>query len=159
MGAEFKIVLPLAAQGEKPRSQTGSTMKLDPALPLYGKHVLLVDDDFDALDLYQRLLAEAGARATAASSTEEALSAYALERPDVIVCDIGMPFMDGYEFVRRLRRKEMDADGQLTPVVAVTAYARAEDRSKALAEGFSQYLAKPLDADKLLNTLGLALAA
>jgi CheY-like chemotaxis protein len=111
--------------------------------------VLVVDDEPDARALVQSVLEDGGAIVTVAKSAAEGLAAIASGLPDVIVSDIGMPEADGYEFVRRLRQLPREKGGRI-PAVALTAYARAEDRRKALLAGFQNHAAKPVDPQELV---------
>jgi PAS domain S-box-containing protein len=111
---------------------------------LRGVRVLVVDDDDDSRDLVVSILQKCQAIPLSASSAEQALSLILSERPDVIVSDIGMPGMDGYDLMRAIRALP-DERAQRVPAVAVTAYARSEDRRRALAEGFQLHLAKPIE--------------
>ncbi len=105
----------------------------------------MVDDDQDARDLIEAVLVDAGAFACAASSVKEGLVALAEFKPDVVVSDIGMPGDDGYAFIHRIRALPRAAGGAVA-AVALTAYARAEDRVRLLAAGFDNHVAKPVDA-------------
>ena len=120
--------------------------------PLVGLRVLLVDDDEDTLEMLKMFMRRAGAEVTGAPSATAALDALERVRPDVIVADIGMPGVDGYEFVRRLRALGADHGGH-TPAVALTAYAAESDRVRALRTGFQAHLAKPIDPAALIATL------
>ena len=100
-------------------------------------HVLVVDDEADARELVQAALEGGGAIVTLASSSAEALEAIRVRKPDVVVSDIGMPDEDGYVFIRKLRELPRDGGGRI-PAVALTAYARADDRRKALVAGFQK---------------------
>ncbi|HEX3854906.1 MAG TPA: ATP-binding protein [Polyangiaceae bacterium] len=111
---------------------------------LRGIRVLVVDDDDDSRDLAVSILEKCQAIAVPASSAEEALSIIVSEHPDVLVSDIGMPGMDGYDLMRAVRALP-DERAQRVPAVAVTAYARSEDQQRALAEGFQLHLAKPIE--------------
>ena len=84
-----------------------------------------------------------------ASSASEAMARILAERPDVLVCDIGMPGEDGYTFIRRLRSIEQ-TQGRALPAVALSAYARSDDRTKAIRSGFQNHLAKPVEPAELL---------
>jgi CheY-like chemotaxis protein len=118
--------------------------------------VLCIDDDDDARDLVRRVLGACGAAVRTAGSSREGLAAVDQDRPDVIVCDIGMPVEDGYHFVRELRARPADAGGR-TPAVALTAFARPDDRTRAVLAGFQVHLAKPVDAAELIaHVAGLA---
>jgi PAS domain S-box-containing protein len=115
---------------------------------LAGLPVLVVDDEPDVLDLIARVLREAGAQVRTASNAQEALSVLRTAAPRVLVSDIGMPEMDGYELLRRARRLET-AGARLT-AIALTAFARPEDRKRALDAGFDEYLSKPMEPQELV---------
>jgi CheY-like chemotaxis protein len=114
--------------------------------------VLVVDDDADARDIVATLLSRAGASVTRASGAGEALKLLQMEVPDVILSDIGMPGQDGYSFMRELRTRPKDEGGQV-PAVALTAYARPDDRFRALSSGFQMHLAKPVEVRELLQVV------
>jgi len=116
--------------------------------PLQGIRLLVVDDEPDARELLSTILQEAGAEVAAAGSADEALAAFERVRPDVLVSDIGMPHGDGYSLIRRVRLLEGDC-GSRIPAVALTAFARAEDRSEALGCGFQAHLPKPIEPSEL----------
>ena len=116
---------------------------------LTGLRVLVVDDDQDARDLLSSVLERCGASVTGASSAAEAFTLLERERPDVLVSDIGLPGEDGYSLVRRLRSLAPHGGGA-TPAIAVSGYARAEDRRRALDEGFQAHLAKPVELTQLV---------
>ena len=116
--------------------------------PLKGLRVLVVDDDADAREMLTMILEEAGADVTAASSADEAVAVFEGLRPAVVVSDIGMPGGDGYSLIRRLRALEGDGAAAI-PAVALTAYAREEDRAQALGCGFQAHLAKPIEPGEL----------
>ncbi len=120
-----------------------------PAAALSGVHVLVVDDQLDTRDLIERLLSERGAAVTTATSAGEALARIEAATPDVLVADIAMPAVDGYELIRRLRVRAHGA----VPAVALTAFARDEDRARALAAGYDEHLAKPVEAAALLSAV------
>ena len=154
-GATFIVQLPLIAvyaepaKGRRhPRAELHQSEPL-PEVSLANVHVLIVDDDSDARDLMQRLLQLAGATVSMASSASEAMARILAERPDVLVCDIGMPGEDGYTFIRRLRSIEQ-TQGRALPAVALSAYARSDDRTKAIRSGFQNHLAKPVEPAELL---------
>jgi CheY-like chemotaxis protein len=119
---------------------------------LTGTHVLAVDDDADALRLLAEILQAAGASVTTANSGAAALETIMVTPPDVIVADIGMPGMDGFELVERLRRSP-DARVRDIPAAALTAYARSEDRAHTLQRGFEMHLAKPIDPVELVSAV------
>jgi CheY-like chemotaxis protein len=120
--------------------------------PLSGVRVLLVEDDPDSRELLEVVFRGAGMIVDSASSVAEAFEVLMVNRPDVIVSDIGMPFENGYSFLRNLRQVLL-AEGTTIPAVAVTGFARPEDRERAFAAGFSAHLAKPIDPDQVLRVL------
>ena len=115
---------------------------------LRGIKLLVVDDEPDARELLSIILEEAGAEVATAGSADEALAAFERLRPDVLVSDIGMPGGDGYSLIQRVRLLEGD-QGRSVPAVALTAFARAEDRSEAIGRGFQAHLPKPVEPDEL----------
>lgn len=119
---------------------------------LQGAHVLIVDDEPDALSLIGEVLETVGARITIASSAEQALSRLDVEVPDVVITDLGMPRMDGFQLMERIRQHPNPRVREL-PAAALTAYARSEDRVKALQAGFQIHLAKPIDPAELVTTV------
>jgi signal transduction histidine kinase len=120
---------------------------------LRGRRVLVVDDEADARELLVAALSRYGATVASAASAPEGRTELLRQRPDVVVCDIEMPDEDGYSFIRGLRQLPADAGGAL-PAVALTAYAGAEDRARALAAGFEEHLAKPASPAELAALVG-----
>jgi len=116
---------------------------------LDGVRVLTVDDDADALTLGRDILEAAGAEVTGCDSATRALEEIQAVRPDVLIADIGLPRVDGYELIKRIRQLP-DARLRNIPAAALTAYARAEDRVKSLQSGFQIHLAKPIDPAELV---------
>ena len=159
-GAVFEIVLPIAALSPRtptpeevsPPSELVSRPRAVTAESLAGVHVLVVDDEADARELLAAALQEAGAFVTAAASVAEALAVVATTAISVVVSDVGMPVEDGYTFLRRLRAEAPVALRQI-PALALTAYARAEDRQRATSAGFQEHAAKPIDPDVLVSTV------
>jgi CheY-like chemotaxis protein len=119
---------------------------------LRNVRVLAVDDEPDALALVSEVLEAAGARVVTASSAELALKLLEGEPPDVIVADLGMPLVDGFQFIDRVRHHR-ESRVRAVPAAALTAYARSEDRMKALAAGFQIHLAKPIEPAELVTTV------
>lgn len=117
---------------------------------LTGKHILLVDDEPDAIDVMAQLIRHCGATVTTAASVHEALECATRIRPDVVVSDIAMPERDGYDLLRNLRDLPQTRD---IPAIALTAYARQEDRVRALSEGFQAHLAKPVEPNELITVI------
>ena len=154
LGATFSVNLPVSImQVESERERTHPTAELSDAdalaMPrLDGAHVFIVDDEPDARELLLRVLVDQGATVTAFESADAALTALAASRPSVIVSDVGMPGTDGYQMIRTLRASE-PRDSRI-PALALTAFARAEDRKRALVAGFQAHLAKPFDVAELV---------
>ena len=111
---------------------------------LQGIRILFVEDDTDARELVREVLERCGAVVTTAASTPGALLLLREDRPDVLISDIGMPGLDGYELIRRVRQMERTA-GPETPAIALTAYAGAEDRRRALESGYQVHIPNPVD--------------
>ncbi len=114
--------------------------------------VLVVDDEPDARALVKRLLENCEAVVTTAASASEALEALRRAKPDVVISDIGMPGEDGYALIRMVRALPPDEGGDV-PAVALTAYARSEDRTRALLSGFQSHVAKPVEPTELVATV------
>jgi CheY-like chemotaxis protein len=129
----------------------------DTAAPsLAGLQILLVDDEPDTLTMFRDALEGAGARVRAVPNAAEALRAAESWRPDLLVSDLGLPGMDGYELLQTLRHRSLP---HAFPAVAVSAYASTDDRTRALAVGFTAHVAKPIDPAALVRALGSALPA
>lgn len=159
-GSTFLINLPLTvihpehgdAERVHPRSAIASSPTEVRGISLRGVKVLVVDDEADARALVQRVLTIAGADVSTASSAAEALKIIETRPLDVLVSDVGMPGEDGYELIRKVRMLGEGA-GRIR-AVALTAYARLEDRTKAMLSGYQMHLAKPVDARELIVTVG-----
>jgi len=149
-GARFRITFPFAnARAEnEPSTVTNHETRDD----LKGLHLLVVDDDRDSCDLMSFVLQKAGAEVDTANSTREALEKCAQTEFDVVISDIGLPDEDGYAFIRKLRNDSQAASHE-RPAIALTAYARDEDRQKSLSSGFQSYLSKPVDVKKLIRMI------
>jgi PAS domain S-box-containing protein len=119
---------------------------------LEGLRILVVDDEFDARTLLTAMLERCEAQVVAVSSSREALESIAGWKPDVLIADIGMPVEDGYGLIRKVRAMPAERGGE-TPALALTAYARTEDRMRALAEGYQVHLAKPVDRFELADAV------
>jgi CheY-like chemotaxis protein len=122
---------------------------------LSGLNVLLVDDDSDTLTLMATALKRRQANVTAVSSAGEAIQAITRKRPDVLVSDIAMPDEDGYGLIKKIRALE-NGVAENIPAVAITAYAKEEDRERALSAGFQIYLAKPVELTELISVVARA---
>jgi signal transduction histidine kinase/integral membrane sensor domain MASE1 len=152
-GATFVVTLPLAEEGAGEAAD--APVEIPPAFDLRGVSALVVDDEPDARELLRRLMHEHGCDVAVAGSADEALQALAARRFDLLLTDIGMPDMDGYELLDRMRAETPPA---MPVAIAVTAFARAEDRDRALAAGFAGHLAKPVNPARLLQLLARLLA-
>ncbi|MDQ3487838.1 MAG: ATP-binding protein, partial [Acidobacteriota bacterium] len=119
---------------------------------LQGVTVLVVDDHADARDLIQRVLGDCGAVVHVAASADEAVRLVMEHKPDVLVSDIGMPGADGYELLRRIRALDPEQGGRVA-AIALTAFARSEDRTRALRAGFVVHVSKPVDPSELIATV------
>jgi len=158
-GAAFTVLLPVrsAAAGEcvPPRAVVAAVETAapweNPAL-LRGLHVLVVEDEEDTRDLLVAALEQHGARVTAVSSAAAALEHLDAGPADVLVSDLAMPDEDGYALIRQVRERPA-AQGGCIPAAALTAYARAEDRLRALEAGYQTHLAKPVDPSELIATV------
>jgi PAS domain S-box-containing protein len=117
---------------------------------LAGARVVVVDDEHDTRELLVRILESRGAVVRGASSAPEALDLVFAGAADLLVSDIGMPGMDGYQLMRRLRERERERQARPLPAIAVTAYARDEDRQRSLVAGYQMHIAKPVDPRELL---------
>jgi PAS domain S-box-containing protein len=128
----------------------GATGLADACIRIEGVRVLVVDDEPDARGVVERVLRDCGAAVATAASAREALERLEGERFDVLVSDIGMPGEDGYALIRRVRGLGVERGGAI-PAVALTAYARAEDRMKAVLAGFQMHVAKPVEPAELVT--------
>jgi CheY-like chemotaxis protein len=115
--------------------------------------LLVIDDDGDARELLSLVLQHHGAQVTMVESAHDAMEALDRSAPDLIVCDIGMPGEDGYTFIRRVRTLQKGV--ARVPAIALTAYARVEDRRQAVAAGFQLHVAKPIDPPELVTAIAL----
>ena len=114
--------------------------------------MLVVDDEADARDLIKRVLGDCDADVHAAGTAAEALAIIERDRPHVLVSDIGMPHVDGFELLRRVRALGEGRGGKI-PAIALTAFARSEDRTRALRAGFLVHVSKPVEPSELVATV------
>ena len=110
--------------------------------------VLVVDDEADSRELICYALVEWGAEVLGAESVRDAIDKFATFKPDIVISDIGMPGEDGYVLIRKLR--ELDKD---IPAIALTAYARSEDRTRAISSGYQQHVTKPVEPIELATAI------
>jgi PAS domain S-box-containing protein len=155
LGAIFTVKLPvIAAYANEPGSErvhpaSGGNVSLLPPPNLDGVKVLVVDDEPDTRDMLRVMVGQFGAEVKTCSSSSEALNLLKDWEPDVILSDIEMPDEDGYELIRKVRQTEASTGGRLVPAVALTAYARVEDRVRALSAGYQMHIAKPAEPAEL----------
>jgi CheY-like chemotaxis protein len=155
-GASFLVALPLpavhSAEEAPPRAHPRAEIEVSGPCAntsLAGVRVLVVDDDPDGRELVRALLENCDATVTAAGSAAEALAHLQSSPPDILVTDIGMPAVDGYDLLRQVRQLPPERGGKV-PAIALTAFARSSDRTRALLAGFQIHLAKPIEAPELI---------
>ncbi|HEX6242755.1 MAG TPA: response regulator, partial [Polyangiales bacterium] len=156
-GTTFQVRLPLDVPGwagdeSDDRITTPSTAAAAMQHCVRGLRVLVVEDDADSRELVERLLEEAGCHVSTAACAREALDHLSHEFFDLLISDIGLPDQDGYALLAGLRQRTEPRVAHM-PAVALTAFARSEDRARALRAGFQAHLAKPVDPAELLATV------
>jgi CheY-like chemotaxis protein len=157
-GATFRVQLPvmIVHHDRRPGAHEHPTARRTAPLGalggLAGVRVLAIDDEEDALGLLRVVLETAGAEVVTESSAAAALARVGEVKPDVLVVDLGMPQMNGFEFIARIR-DAANADVRDIPAAALTAFARSDDRTKALKSGFEMHLAKPVDPGELVASV------
>lgn len=155
-GATFTVQLPLmvtrrsdAGDPARRHPTAGGDTSFDCPPSLTGLRVLVVDDEPDTRELLRKVLEGCGSEVTTAGSAAEALAAFAESKPDVLISDIGMPEEDGYELIGKVRAREKGTTDRI-PAIALTAYARVEDRVRALNAGFQVHVPKPIEPAELV---------
>jgi PAS domain S-box-containing protein len=163
MGSTFIVMLPVSHVQQAPEvapdartEQTGAALDVVDLPRLEGARILVVDDEVDGRSLLVRLLSDRGATCAEAPGAHAALVKLEREAFDILLSDIGMPDMDGYELIRRARSLDGGRNSPL-PAVAITAYARAEDRQRSLLAGYQAHLTKPIEARELIATVAALL--
>jgi PAS domain S-box-containing protein len=152
-GATFTIVLPSsAAAGVVDRPPDPVAKEPQPRDSLSGIRILVVEDELDTCEFLERFLRSYGAEVLTAHSAAQALSRIANDKIDIVVSDIGLPDVDGYDLMHRMRKLPPQAGGA-TPAIALTAYARTEDRMRAFRAGYQAHLAKPIEPAELAATI------
>ncbi|WP_088889281.1 ATP-binding protein [Leptolyngbya ohadii] len=149
LGATFIVCLPVATVAPESFIVPES---LTQAVNLAGLQILVVDDEADMLSLAEFVLSQQGAQVTVAHSAAEALLKLSQSIPDVLLCDIGMPEMDGYTLMRQIRARSPEAGGTIS-AIALTAYAGEYDRRQALAAGFQYHVSKPVAPEELVKAI------
>jgi PAS domain S-box-containing protein len=153
-GATFRITLPVRALHPQEVDSAQTAVPVDTIaneIMLNGLRIMVVDDEDETRELLKMMLSSHGAEVLAAASGTEALAQIDECQPGIIVSDIGMPVMDGYMFMKRVRA--LDSEQRSVPAIALTAYARAEDRLRALAAGFQMHVPKPVEASELVMVI------
>ncbi|MEH2252710.1 PAS domain S-box protein [Nostoc sp.] len=148
-GATFTVKIPLL---KSPPFCPFAPLSLSPTLSLFGVRVLVVDDQADTREFITTVLEQCQAEVQAVASVQEALQVIKQWKPDVLVSDISMPQEDGYSLIRKLRSQPPELGGNI-PAAALTAYARAEDRMRAIQEGYQLHLPKPIEAAELATVV------
>jgi CheY-like chemotaxis protein/anti-sigma regulatory factor (Ser/Thr protein kinase) len=155
-GSRFTVQLPILAIGSLPSGGASPSHLVGseafPAEYLRGLHIMVVDDESSVRELLALTLAKCGASVTLAASVSDALALLPNLSPDVVISDIAMPGIDGYEFIQKLRGL-VRSHGRDVPVIALTACASGQDRDLALQAGFNRYLTKPVDPAELVRAI------
>jgi PAS domain S-box-containing protein len=157
-GTTFTLHFPLAVvsvaqrDAERVHPRASNAVAQMQMADLAGVRVLVVDDEPDARELIRHILSDCGAKVVTAAGAEPGLACLETDSFDVIISDIGMPDVDGYEFLRRAR-SAMQKSGERIPAIALTAFARSEDRTRALQAGFLVHVAKPVEPAELAATV------
>ncbi|MCA1566772.1 MAG: response regulator [Acidobacteria bacterium] len=158
-GATFSATFPLLAVSTEAHSVEATGVDgraVNGRSELEGLRVLVVDDEPDTRQVISAVITKSGAEVKTCASAPEALEMLKLWKPDILMSDIGMPDEDGYSLIQKVRSLSAESGG-LIPAAALTAYARDEDRERALAAGFQMHVAKPIGARELIDTVaGLA---
>jgi len=160
LGASFTIELPLAKQQAPAPGRSARSAMILPSpgtpemtvLDLSGVDALVVDDDRDARELIKRILNDCGATVRMAASAHDAIAMFKERPPQLLISDLGMPETDGFELLDRVRALARE-EGSQVPAIALTAFARSEDRLRALEAGFSAHISKPVEPSELIATV------
>jgi CheY-like chemotaxis protein len=151
-GATFTVFLPARQAERRAAVPPPAALQRETRIDLEGTHILIVDDEPDARDLLRAMLVGTGARVSEADSAVEALRVFRDDRPQIVLADIAMPGQDGYSLIRAIRGLP-DDEGAHVRAVAVSAYARQEDRQRALTAGYDEHLPKPVRPGDLFDAL------
>jgi len=147
-GATFTVALPVVGDAVAHERRKESRDAMDVGVGLEAIRLLVVEDEADTLEFLRRLLTTHGATVLTAVNAGEAMSLMRDERPDLLISDIGLPEVDGYDLIQQVRREL--SPGRDIPAIALTAYARSEDRTRALRAGYQAHIAKPVEPNELL---------
>ena len=148
-GTTLTVVLPIPVTLTAVPESGSSLASKDSDLNLNGIRIMVVDDEADARELLQEIIGQYGGIVTSSASSSHALTVLDVFKPDILVSDIGMPGMDGYEFIQKIRNNEQSAFKGI-PAIALTAYARSDDRRRAIEAGFQAHESKPIEPDRLV---------
>jgi PAS domain S-box-containing protein len=148
LGATFTVTLPVVGDLTEQERRRDQGDGVDAGVGLDTIRLLVVEDEADTLEFLRRLLTAHGATVLTAVSAPEALFIVRHEKPDLLISDIGLPEMDGYDLIQRVRREP--SPGRDIPAIALTAYARSEDRTRALRAGYQAHIGKPVEPNELL---------
>jgi PAS domain S-box-containing protein len=151
-GASFTVRLPLSLSFQEEDIETDVGVEQFTSSSLIGQKILIVDDIPDARDFLCMLLEQYGATVTVCASASEVLHILSQCQPDLLISDLGMPEMDGYGLIAKIRELPVEQGGEIK-AIALTAYAGETDRERVLAAGFQKHIAKPLEAEKLLQAI------
>ncbi|MBW4564652.1 MAG: PAS domain-containing protein [Mojavia pulchra JT2-VF2] len=155
LGATFTVRLPLnRIDQQRIRTENAILNNEESAIsaPLTGIQILVVDDDADMRELAEFILTQSGAEVTTAASAAEALAFFNQSVPDLLLCDIGMPEMDGYSLIRQIRKCAAVSE-TMPKAIALTAYAGEINQQQALAAGFQMHISKPVDPEMLVQAI------
>ena len=147
-GATFLVTLPVLSDVSEQERRRDPAESADTGVALDAIRLLVVEDESDTLEFLRRLLTTHGATVLTAATANEALTLVRDQRPDLMISDIGLPEMDGYDLIQNVRRQP--SPGRDIPAIALTAYARSEDRTRALRAGYQAHIAKPVEPNELL---------
>jgi CheY-like chemotaxis protein len=148
MGSEFVVELPAMAAPIERAEATATRLLPAGPVPTAKRSVLVVDDNADAASLLSCMLRSSGHDVATVNDGRSAIATAMAKRPDLILLDIGLPDLDGYEVVRRLR---LEVQFGSTLIVAVSGYSQEHDRQRALTSGFDEYLVKPVSPERILD--------
>jgi CheY-like chemotaxis protein len=150
-GSTFTVRMSLPTQVPSGTQEANDSPRISRGLR--GVRVLVVEDETATSAAVRRLLETTGAQVQVVASATAAREAYTIQRPDLILCDIGLPGEDGYSLLRLIREREQLQSDLRVPAIAVTAFAGRQDRERALAAGFDEHVPKPVEPERLISLL------
>lgn len=158
-GSTFVVNLPISHIHDAKSEQSGTRSFEQPLIipRLSDVRVLIIDDDTDGCAVIKRLLEDSGASASCVSNAQSGLATLQQQKFDVLLSDIGMPDMDGFQLIRKVRSLDASSGVRRIPAIAITAYARPEERQRCLLAGFNMHLSKPVDARELIASISALL--